>query len=210
MEIFDLISWMLAYALFVVLSCTVQNGWFIITRGDTYERPDGKMEDRDDMIFYWFYKLIMKEAKPPEKIYYLSDHLSELVARMGKTILVPAPVSVGVDTVIYTKDRAEIVRIFSHPVVKDYLDNNDLCWSFSGSGEAVSFYTERKRYVLGKYLRKPLVECLKCFPSIWGSLVYWPGVLFVFEGFAWWQPVVWIPYLLSCSYVNTLLFYRAK
>lgn len=59
--------------------------------------------------------------------------------------------------------------------------------------------------VLGGFWSKPIVGCVKCMASFWGSVTYWPVVVFLF-GFHCWQlglfvadvfiliPVTWIIY----------------
>lgn len=62
-------------------------------------------------------------------------------------------------------------------------------------------------YKLGPWWSRPVVGCVKCMSSLYGSITYWPVVLSVY-GFEWWQVALWLPDLLIVLYFNWFLYKR--
>ena len=225
MEISTLLIYSFAFLILLLIGGMIINGIFIITRGEQEELPDGSSRPVHDMIFYGFYQFIMAEAQPPQTVYYRGHELYRLYKRMVKTMPLPACEQIQEDSIFFEKERTsvsinatvdtEVTNDTSvRPAVaiwreysRDYLDENNIKAQFFN--ERIMFYREYKRYRFSKFIRKPLVECLKCMASFWGTLIWWGAVLH-FIGYDPIQVPLWILYCFALSYVNTYLFYKAK
>jgi hypothetical protein len=76
-----------------------------------------------------------------------------------------------------------------------------------------SRYWEKKdgdRYVRGK-IAHMMSGCIKCYSSIYGSLIYWVGgyalmtITDVYIEFTWRLLVLWMMYMLTCACLNTII-----
>jgi hypothetical protein len=60
----------------------------------------------------------------------------------------------------------------------------------------------------GKWWADPLFNCVKCMSSLYGSLTFWPVVIYVY-GFRWEEIFVWLIDIASLVYLN-FFFYKKQ
>lgn len=219
MDIQIFIYWILGFVLFILVGAAFINGLFITTRGDKETRPDGVIIDTDEMIFYPFYKFIMQE-KEPFRVYYTGPRLKELYRKISRGLPIPQVDEVGTDELYFHNGRSkDAIKIWQEQTV-EFLAQEDVKAEFYLLGDAelpddgvrhgkIRLYREYPNYRFSKYIRKPVVQCIKCMPSIWGTILFWCVELPVF-GFHLVAIPVWILYCFCLSYTATFLFYRAR
>lgn len=60
-------------------------------------------------------------------------------------------------------------------------------------------------YRFPHYIRKPLLQCIYCMPSLWGSLIFWSTTYF-YTDVKWEHLLLWILVIVSSSYFNLFAF----
>lgn len=217
MDIQIFIYWILGFVLFMLIGAAFINGIFITTRGDKETRPDGQIIDTNEMIFYPFYKFIMKEREPT-RVYYTGPRLKELYRKISRGLPIPQVDEVGERELYFHNGRSkDAIKIWQEQTVEFLADEDvkaefDFGYTYPEGGVnqgIIRLYREYPNYRFSKYIRKPVVQCIKCMPSIWGTILFWCVELPVF-GFHLVAIPVWILYCFCLSYTATFLFYRAK
>jgi hypothetical protein len=226
----EILIFLFAFALLLVLGAAFINGVYIVTRGDREERPDGSVVDVDDMIFYGFYKMIMKEKRAKEVVYFTGPRLMALYKQFLKLAPLPPADVVAGDHLEFRSKPEDVAAQILLTSEGDYpiLESAVTLWRDYGPDVAsklevhmviensrISFYKTYKQYRYSKYIRKPLVECLKCMASFWGTVFFWPNAMvlshyFIGSAFHWVMIPIWVMYCFMLAYVNTYLFYKAK
>lgn len=212
MYVTDIILWLVAYGLLLIFSAIAINGLHITTRGETETLPDGSTGKINDMIFFKLLQLVRKE-KVKRKIYYQDEELKKLTRLILKKMPLPMPDSVENSYLRYNNGRGhESVSLWKNTTI-EYLDEKEIKLE-TGYDDIdkygyVMFYIEYPVYYLPKYIRKPLLECIKCMASVWGSLIYWPVMISLF-GFHPYQFGIWIPFCFSLSWLNTFFYHKAS
>lgn len=237
MLITDIFIWLIAYAAFLVLSAVIINGLHITTRGDEETMPDGSTEVVHAMIFHFFYRWIMR-TNGTRRVYYTGTELSKLHNRIITTKPLPRAELIDLFDIKFFNGRSADALSLWNQYAVDQLDKEDikietelqfptevhrekerkeLGITEEQAKEVVAvkypigiirFYKEYDLYVFPVWVRKPVVDCIKCMPSVWGTLIYWTTVLIAFP-FDWKMFPLWIAYCFSLSYVNTFLYSKA-
>jgi hypothetical protein len=228
MSITEIVFYLIGYGLFLLFTAMAINGLHITTRGETETLPDGSTGKVNDMIFYSLLQLVKKE-KGTRRIYYQGEELKKLLRITAKRVSVPPPDSIADAYLRYDNGRAFQAITLWKENASDYLGEQDIVIDsterFLGDpaydnwgvpvGEIpkpyaeICFYKEYPIYYLPKYVRKPILECLKCMASVWGTLIYWPVMLFFFP-FDWLMFPLWILFCFSLSWMNTFLYRKAN
>lgn len=201
-------SIMLIFGGLLVIAAIFINGIFITTRGETVIAPDGSKRDQNAMIFYAVYKFLMKEATP-EYVEYRGDQLQQLYRRLTRAqpslmaVGRPKP-SVEVSSLLF---ETEADMLLWEPYVRDYLEGKEIKAKFFPT--QIMFYQHYTRYVFPAIVRKPTLGCIRCMPSFWGTIFFWP-VMLKLLGFTWWLVPGWILFCFSLSYLCTLLYKKAS
>lgn len=224
MPIYEVIIWFLGYAFFVFFSAMAINGLFITTRGSRQTLPNGQSAPVNDMIFYPLYELITRE-KGKNAIYYSGSELRKLHRIIVRKMPLPHADEILEDALKFNNGRSsDALKLWTENTV-DYLDDQEIKMEtalfvpekIEGPDLSdkrygtIRLYKEYPVYVLPRIIRKPLIECIKCMASIWGTLIYWPAVLLLFHfQFRWEMVPIWIVFCFSLSYVNTFLYHKAS
>jgi len=61
--------------------------------------------------------------------------------------------------------------------------------------------------VLGPTWSKPIIGCVRCMSSFWGSATYWPMVTWKYD-YHHWQIGIWVANVFALVYINWFLFKR--
>lgn len=212
MYVTEIILWLVAYGLLLIFSAIAINGLHITTRGEMETLPDGSTARFNDMIFYKFLQLVSKEKKK-KRIYYQAEQLQKLTRTMLKKMPLPPPDSIENAYLRYNNGRGQdAVRLWQSTTI-EYMDEQEI--KLDAEYDAIElygrvmFYKEYPVFYLPKYVRKPLLECIKCMASIWGSLIYWPIMLSLF-GYHPYEFAIWIPFCFSLSWLNTFFYHKAS
>jgi hypothetical protein len=74
--------------------------------------------------------------------------------------------------------------------------------------EGMIFYPFRRflEKHISEWWQKPLFKCVRCGASVYGTVTFWPIVLWVF-GFQYWQIGIWIVDIFILVYLN-YFFYK--
>jgi hypothetical protein len=188
------------------------NGIYIVTRGETITAPDGTKKDQNNMILYPLLKWITQK-KGEYFIQYKGDQLVKLLSEINKRYP-HAPISeLSVDDSIIFRQTGSTgpgTMFMAWMIwVKEYLDSRDIVIEEQvTSSSEVCVIKLKERYPIYKfsvYMRKPILQCIKCMASVWGTIIYWPSVLLVFE-FDLVQVPIWIAFCFALTWVNTYLY----
>lgn len=212
MPVTEIILWLIAYGLLLIFSAVAINGLHITTRGQTETLPDGSTGKINDMIFYPLLQLVSKERRKC-RIYYLGEQLEKLSRTMLKKMPLPPPDTIEPAYLRYNNGRGQdAVRLWQNTSI-EYLEEQEIKleaeYDLDGQYGRVMFYKEYPVYYLPKYIRKPVLECIKCMASVWGTLCYWSVMISLF-GFHPYQFAIWIPFCFSLSWLNTFFYHKAS
>jgi len=212
----DFIEMFLWYSGLLIFSAMVINGIYITTRGETVTAPDGTEMDRGEMVFYFFNKWLTKK-KSSYFIPFKGDQLLELLFTIQK--MFPSAPSVTVDEnkyFIVFRNAGEIPakRLMDawQLWTKDYFKSKDIVIDIRTDTETEIIFTLSEEYPVykySKYIRKPIVQCIKCMASFWGTILFWLANCMVW-GFDVWQLIIWIPFCFALSWVNVYLFNKVQ
>jgi hypothetical protein len=214
MLIQEFLLWFVAFSCLLVISALAINGLYITTRGETETLPDGSIGKVNDMIFFPLLQLVKRESGY-KRVYYQGEHLQRLTRILLKFMPLPAPDDITDVSLKYNtgKLQAEAACKTWNNTTVAYMDERDIkldaYMSEDGNYCIVQFYKEYPVYVLPKYIRKPLLECIKCMASVWGTLIYWPVVLVVFPFHIAMIPI-WVLFCFSLSFLNTFFYNKTK
>lgn len=161
------------YLSFFVIACLIGqalfiNGVYVAASGETTINPDGSEID-SEMILYPINKMLHKHTN--KRVYYTGVRLQELVDSIVKKY---APIDLKPDKVGENYARIELFErqeLFRQMISKIEADFNLKIDNLQDTSE-FTFYVYAKEYAFSKYLRKPTFGCIKCMPSIWGTLSY--------------------------------------
>jgi hypothetical protein len=189
--------WLVTFGTLTVLQAWLINGVSQAAAGDTEILPDGTEKD-SEMIFYPLKKELTKTRKV--RYQYFDEQLTKLIDEMKSRYQYAFPEGVIVarpsNVMIAAKD-VENFKIF----ISKYHDKDLIATQMNEAGTQWQFTKEYDVKVYSKWIRKPIIECVKCMASFWSLVTYWPLVLLVF-GFHWWQIPVFIADMLVVSFLS--------
>ena len=83
---------------------------------------------------------------------------------------------------------------------------------WSEAERAYFFYNDYPVYMLPEWIRNPLSECVVCYASVYGSMIYWGFVYFQQDAFDWTENKIgayfffWIIFIVSNCFINGFLY----
>lgn len=188
----------------LVVGALVCNGVAITVQGETERTPNGEYRDVWKMIFYSWYKKIANPRKT--KIHYNEEGVRNLLLKMNNwfphlTFGIDFPKSIG--SKIYVTDEQKQ----SWHEAANELEEKYNIHVIIESDNRLKVY---KEYFNVSEWSKPIVACYKCYPSFWGSIVYWSLVaFFVKTNFVCYDLSIlipmWILYVLALTPLNMML-----
>lgn len=204
MEINKILEWLLAWGLFLLAQSVFINGIYQAATGETKKRVDGSDED-SEMILYWLKKFFeqTKTVLVPYKGYELSKIVNEIYnydIHCGIFLFEQLENGVCANTYDYWQRFKKFIP--QYQATCRIIIKNDVDWRFF-------FYKEYEDYKYSKWIRKPIIQCIKCMASFWGGLSYWPVVLFLF-GFNWLEVPVFFADMFCLTYLNWVLYLKAQ
>lgn len=158
---------LIVFCLFFIGQALFINGISISAEGTTVVNPDGSETD-SEMLLYPIYKFL--HQKSSVKIYYSGDKLERLVNDMKEKYF-PVDLKSLYATYGYATFQDEtLLPLFAS--MKNRIEK-DFSIAIEGSGSIFKFYVLQDEYKFSKYLRKPTLGCIKCMPSVWGTITFW-------------------------------------
>jgi hypothetical protein len=206
----NIILFMVAYLLMLIIGTLTVAGWFFITRGSTEILPNNNLLRKGKIFKGWFF-FWMQEKHERSRIYYTGAQLrilvnefkSQLRDKYNECAVTVHDASIDLRDMdpnnrknMLAKLEAELQIKFSF---KGYTDEGKTIASFS-------IYKEFIQYRFPEWVRHPLAQCATCFSSIYGSLFYWIVIHFLGEDLYSWArlPILamlffWVVFCLSLS-----------
>lgn len=196
----DVLCWVFAFIGYLFIQGFVINGIAAAASGETITLPDGTKKD-SNMILYPLQKFLLQYVD--EKIYYSGAEFKKLwdMLRHKYINIIPASADASsMHKIVFSSDEdAEVMKKLCYVIERDHEVK-----SMYHDGAFV-FYKEFKKYKFSKYVRLPIIQCIKCMSSFWSLvLTFFPVMLYIF-GFHWWLLPLWVINVFALSYVNLLL-----
>lgn len=203
MEITVILQWLTGWILFVLAQSVFINGVYQSATGETKKRVDGSDED-SEMILYPVKKFFERLKKV--SIYYKGQELNRLIDEIGTAD--PMGYIFNFENIgdgIISHSRADNKWLRS---VIEIIEarHSVYIWDRGDRFQIVKIYED---YYYSKWLRKPIIQCIKCMGSLWGALTFWPVVLFLF-GFNLLEVPIFFADVFSLTYINWILYKKAQ
>lgn len=193
---------LLLFGLKLILSAIAIVGFYLITRGQWNIKPDGTREWGGKIFSFWSRFLQMHKCK---RIYYKGNELYKLIDRLKKN-----PLGIEIEEIaencLVTKKLSETKK---HEFWAACFNKEGVECEFRPDGEnqIITFFQNKKEFVLPSLITYPLGECITCMSSFFGTACYW---------FWYWidKPELplnsilglWIFFCISLSFLNEFLF----
>lgn len=200
-----MITVLILLALLVVFffQAVVIVGIKLASDGKTEILPDGTERD-SEMILYPIRKWL--ERTKTKQIIYQDDELIDLLMDIDQRF---APLAFKPDHIFkhwISYDDKEKEQVFRQMIGKI---QNSFQLRVGESLEGFVFYIEEDVYIRSKWLRLPILGCIKCMPSFWSIFLYWLPVL-LFYGFHWEMIPLWIVNICAVSAMATIIYKKAN
>lgn len=200
------LSFLISFLVLIMLGACFIIGFYIITRGERIQQPDGSVVTTGKILRGW--SLFWERQTGTTKVYFrgktLRDKFNFLVdcnAELGKKLGLQegdASLTIGAMTI-----ASEDIRY-----IQDLLH----CQVEVDSAGCLFLYLYEPTYYFPEFLRYPLSQCPPCMASVFGSLVYWGILLQYPEAFAWSNApyfgifYFWVFFCISLAAGNKLLY----
>lgn len=205
-----------------VLSALLLNGWYAITRGRLEVRPDGSRERKGKLFMGWHFFWTQETGK--KKVYFTGVQMYQLYSRLRGLV---KPENVHLLVFEQKNGIAEANHVYvskgcvTEEVQIDFLNNLDVRMNIENhteTSDCITFYKEFPVYRFSEKLQDVLSECIYCFASIYGLLIFGTfHLLTIGSGFYelvyGWMSASWIGiiltfivYAISLSYMNGYVY----
>lgn len=166
--------YLILFLLSLIVGVLVCNGIWIATNGRTEDMVDGSKYDTENMVLYWLYKLI---ANPRKKYFeYNENNLSKLLLQLMKSNDYFYNAKVEKDRVLFNEGYSAKLA-YSKILFEKYIDLDSHVVILNDEENSIQF---RKYYWGVNHFSKPIVACIKCFSSFWGSITFWT-IVYIFK-----------------------------
>lgn len=202
MEVLTILEWLLAWGMLLFAQSVFINGIYQSSTGETKKRVDGSDED-SEMILYPLKKFF--EKMESVAIQYKSGALLALAKRIrGKYSLEEL-------YIFNWEDYSVTGDGMTEEKIKQYEDSikENLEVDIKYLPHGIQFFKVYDEYKYSKWIRKPIIQCIKCMSSFWGALTFWPIVLFIF-GFHLLEIPIFFADVFSLTYLNWILYKKAQ
>lgn len=200
MNSINVLCWVFAYIGYLFLQSFVINGIKLSADGETVILPDGSEQD-SSMILYPLQKYMMQFKM--RKIFFKGEQFDKLWEMLKHKYINIIPASLKIDNgkLFFSKDEdVEIMKKLCYVIERDH----DTNWQYDG--DSFSFYKEFRQYRFNKYLRMPVIQCIKCMSSFWSTVLTFLPVMIYFFGLQWWLLPLWLINIFALTYLNKLIY----
>lgn len=200
----EILFWIAAYILYLLVMAWSIVGIRLAAEGATEILPDGSEQD-GEMFLYPLYKELHRFEY--RKVFYRDKQLTLLMQKILKSKLLPPSVNLDWHSDLirtYTAESKELLL-----GLEDYLKVHHGV-SIEVAGETTfRLYREVKDYHYSKYVRKPVIGCVTCMPSLWSVFMFGIPMLTTF-GFHAWIFQLWLWTIPALSFLTTTFYKKAK
>jgi hypothetical protein len=192
-----------AWLFFLLAQSFFLNGIKIAASGETEIKPDGTEKD-SPMVLYPIAKFFDQHVEYP--VYYTGVEFDKLMKIIQQRFPDQWPIKYQYlrrDTRSLIQIDMEMSKVFE-AIIKQQAATSGFKWEYVEEEGAYAFYKEYKKYRFSKWVRMPILGCIRCMPSYWSPITYWVPVLIVF-GFQWWQVPLWVASIPSVTFLNTYI-----
>ncbi len=170
-----MLTFLCVYSLMILLATGFCCGWFVVTRGQEYISPEGKVK-RYGMLFKGW--SLFWEQYQLEKVYYSKEETLIKYGFLQKTRPdIAAKLTYNSFGVLWPDKPISDVEIFGMSDI--------LACKVDVRKDGLHLFVEDPLYTFPEWIRKPLSECVICFSSVYGSAFYWFVVLQANTLFSW-------------------------
>lgn len=218
MEITIILQWLAAWSLLLLAQSIFINGVYQSATGETKKRVDGSDED-SEMILYPLKKFFEKT----KVVYY--KYKGQQFQKLIEEIRLITPgfifeseicnntypyfntifIELGKPFEQFYTIEKEILKKLGAKAIRDEIIIPIKVKNIA----AFRFVKPEDKYIYPVWLRKPIIQCIKCMSSFWGALTFWPVVLFLL-GFNWLEIPVFFADMFSLTYINWILYKKAQ
>lgn len=201
MNPFHIVCWVFAFIGYLFIQSFVINGIHASADGDTKILPDGSEKD-SEMILYPLQKFLLQYKL--KKIFYSGQEFKkmwDLLRHKYINIIPPSVDADALDKLVFTKEEdIETMKKLCYVIERDH----EINWMYNNG--AFIFYKQYRDYRFSKYIRLPIIQCIKCMSSFWSLvLTFFPVMIFVF-GLHWWLLPLWVFNVFALAYLNKALY----
>ena len=200
MDPFQICCWVFAYIGFLFIQSFIINGIKLSANGETKILPDGSEQD-SNMILYPLQKYLLQNK--PRKIFYAGiefDKLWEMLKHKYMNVI-PESIMINENRLSFDNDEdVEIMKKLGYVFERDH----EIKWQFDG--QVFTFYKEFPEFKFSKYVRMPIIQCIKCMSSFWSIVLTFLPVMIYFFGLQWWLIPLGIVNIFALAYLNYRLY----
>lgn len=197
----------IAYLLYLVLQSWVIVGIYLSAEGSTEVLPDGSHRD-SEMILYPAYKFLHQTMKR-DRIY-LGEQLDDLLRQLRKAGLWNEVEGETVTTVWgrtrFHEEVAYDAFVKSIPLIQQQYG---IDVAHTGADCYVIFFKTYNEFRFSKYVRKPLLGCVRCMASFWSIFTYALPCWYLF-GIDRTCIAMWIPTVFALVFLNSFFYRKQK
>lgn len=200
MNPFYVACWVFAYIGFLFIQSFIINGIKASADGETKILPDGSEQD-SNMILYPFQKYLLQFTW--RKIFYSGAEFNKLWDMLKHKYINIIPASVKIDNfkISFTgEEDIEIMKKLCYVIERDH----EVKCQYDGKN--FTFYKEYRDYKFSKYIRMPIIQCIKCMSSFWSVFLTFFPVMIYFFGFQWWLLPMGLLNIFALTYINKLIY----
>jgi len=200
-----MVHFVLYYLLTVFSGSLVMLGWYIITRGRVEYTPSGEPYKAGKIFkgwhFFWTKKKKIREydiieGKPLVDSFLILKNKYDFL-RLGNT-----------NKYIFFDEKYYDILKSDKELIKKMVGADDVV--FGDNGRFLSLLKDKNKYVFPEWIRDPISECVTCYASFYGTLLY---IVFYYGNsqlFDWCKipfanVIFWVIYCMSCAAINTIL-----
>lgn len=202
--IMTLLSFLGTLSILLFLSGFINIGWYLITRGEKVQQPDGSFKVRGKLFRAW--SLFWERTTHIKMVFFKGDYLSDKWYLLQNT---RPKVSAKLDI---TNERLNL-QIKEPLSYTEKLTISEIlnCGVLEKDGY-LSLYQEEQVYYFPEWIRYPLSQCPPCMASVYGTLLYWPMIILQQDLFIWSQyPSLaafyfWILFCTALSALNKMIY----
>jgi hypothetical protein len=198
MELFELLGWLVAWGLYLMLQSIFINGIFISSYGTSERLPNGKDLD-SEMIFYPIYKWLHRQYIM--KVPFIKENIT-LSPNISLNFKIDFDDVTEKGFRVYSNDEGAGDWAIAAGYMQKYHNAKTY---YDHTNRRILFYKEYEEYVVSKYLRKPTFGCIICMASFWSIFTFLIPVWYLY-GMGFLQIILWFANIISLAYVNYLFF----
>lgn len=203
MEPLTILIWLVVFLLAVLLQAIVINGVWGAAKGESELLPNGKWK-HSDMILYPIKRFLTRQKLEP--INYRGDELKKLVNLIETQfgIVFPDAIEIRYNHINTEAVDIELVKKLCEKACDRFVGLNWVLHDIDGKVYGVSFFRNYKFYILSKWLRKPVIECVKCMPSYYSIVLFLPAAVYLL-GWHWYLIPLYFINVFAVSYTANLI-----